>query len=274
MASSDGVRASAEARAAALAGFRLLETIGGGCRGPRAWAAVSETMTLTRGSWVGYITEATEDDAMDSCYTVEDGWESEMMLCLGGRELAGVVGFGAHGVRCSAPISEEVAAGAAAAHSAGGRFERRQGRPGSQPKRRLRAPAATVAGALTCFVPPGLRQPQPEGDLDLRVCAAAGESPEHKGRRRRGAVHVQSVPVCAPVPLRPLRPSPSLCSEPSVRRSVRRPAVRPVCGRGDEDDLTTVNSLPTRGRSGRQSYGSLCRDFARDVALFPSRCLR
>ena len=153
MASSDGVRASAEARAAALARLQAAGDDwweGAEVRVP--WAAVSEAMAARRDSWVGYITEATEeDDAMDSCYTVEDGWESEMMLCLSGRELAGVVGFGAHGVRCScANIDEEVAAGAAAAHSAGASVSNgggKQGRPRSQPKAAPRgAPAADGGG--------------------------------------------------------------------------------------------------------------------------------
>ena len=74
------------------------------------WAAVCSSMSKRRDTWLGTVTDCeSADNVLDSTFTVEHDDDDETTVCIDGRELAGLVGFGDHGVQCLvAEIDAEV----------------------------------------------------------------------------------------------------------------------------------------------------------------------
>ena len=74
------------------------------------WATVDDSMGGRSDTWLGIITDCEEaDDALNSTYTFEHEEDDETVVFVDGRELAGLVGFGARCAQCSvAEIDAEV----------------------------------------------------------------------------------------------------------------------------------------------------------------------
>jgi hypothetical protein len=65
------------------------------------WAAVCDSMAKRRDTWLGIITDCEEtDDILNSTFTIEHQEDDDTVVFVDGRELAGLVGFGDHGVQC------------------------------------------------------------------------------------------------------------------------------------------------------------------------------
>lgn len=112
------------------------------------WAAVCDGMANRRDTWLGTITDCDEaDDVLDSTFTIEGQDEDETTVCVDGRELAGLIGFGKHSAQCLvAEIDAEVDAAqqrAAGASTA----PKKRGRPAGSKNKAKPAAAAAAAHA-------------------------------------------------------------------------------------------------------------------------------
>ena len=109
--SSDTTCDELQRRAAALARLqRATEDWWDGVQVDVPWAAVCDSMHKRRDTWLGVITDCEDtDDVLNSTFTIEHVDDDETVVCVDGRELAGLVGFGDHSVQCLvAEIDDEV----------------------------------------------------------------------------------------------------------------------------------------------------------------------
>eukprot|EP00966_Prymnesium_polylepis_P068032 1581299-Prymnesium_polylepis.1 len=64
------------------------------------WAAVCDGMDARTDTWLGTITDCdTADNVLDSSFTIEHEDDDETVVHVDGRELAGLVAFGRHGMQ-------------------------------------------------------------------------------------------------------------------------------------------------------------------------------